>query len=188
MRDDIEELIKKQQELAKSLGITVSKAKVEVAPKKEKVAHVHPTPKKSLISASIRNIDKVQSKANLALPSLSMYDKALLAKQIFESFDFTELNKISEFLEDKSLMYQIVKDFSTKKESLYREKLASKIGRVYLTERYEKDCLKVISQLKDLCEKKIIKMYSDVNFESQDKAVVREISTSTSWDEIKRRL
>ena len=117
-----------------------------------------------------------------------MYDKTLLAKQIFESFAFSELNKISEFLEDKSLMYQIVKDFSTKKESLYREKLASKIGRVYLTERYEKDCLKVISQLKDLCEKKIIKMYSDVDFEPQNKAIVREISTNTSWDEIKKRL
>jgi hypothetical protein len=119
------------------------------------------------------------------IPSISLYDKTLIAKKVFETLDFSELDEVVNFLDSNNSLTEVVEDFIHKQKEQFEDALLLKVGNIYASDAYEENRKSVLNKLMALAVNRVLKKYGSNEVTKTEKM---DISKKDSWKEIKKRL
>ena len=118
------------------------------------------------------------------IPSISLYDKTLIAKKVFETLDFSELDEVVNFLDSNNSLTEVVEDFIHKQKEQFEDALLLKVGNIYASDVYDENRKTVLNKLMALAANRVLKKYGSNEVTKTEKM---DISKKDSWKEIKKR-
>lgn len=121
-------------------------------------------------------------------PCIGITDRALIAREAINYFPYEEFEAVSDILEGKGEKRKAIEELNLKIRTNYENFLFEVIGEEFDHNNYKDQIDEEVEKIMQLGIRGILKKYGTDSIIESVEDVSREIKSSESWDEIKRRL
>jgi hypothetical protein len=135
-----------------------------------------------------KNSTQGHVKKGLKIPSIGITDRALIAREAINYFPYEEFEAVVDLLQGQGEKRKAIEELHLKIRVNYENFLFEAIGEEFDHNSYKDEIDEEVEKIMQLGIRGILKKYGTDSINESVEDVSREIKSSESWDEIKRRL